>query len=173
MTLFTRLATTALAGFCALGMVGAAQAHHTQQQPYVVSETRSLLQAATSLGVQVFTDKEAPEACKDGLLGMANGSHQLLLCVDNHANDMDELADTIRHELVHIAQFCKGRKVGATSALLYPELRDKALAGARDHLHMPMDRYEPRKHAAEAEARVLAQIYEERQIAALLKRHCS
>lgn len=173
MTFFTRIATTALAATCLLGQVGAASAHHVQQQPYVASETRSLLQTARSMGVQVFTEKEAPGACKDGLFGAANTQHQLLICVANHNGDANELADTIRHELVHIAQFCKGRNVGATSALLYPDLRDKALVGARDHLHMPMDSYEPRKHAGEAEARVLAQIYDEHQIATLLRRHCS
>ena len=173
MTIFTRLATTALTGFCALGMVGAAQAHHVQQQPFVASETRLLLDTARGLGVEVFTDKELPKACKKGLFGMANNKHQLLICVANHRGNGREMADTVRHELVHIAQYCKGRKMGATSALLYPELRDKALVGARDHLHMPMDQYHPNKHAGEAEARVLAQIYNERQIATLLTRHCS
>ena len=173
MTFFTRIATTALAATCLLGQAGTAKAHHVPQQPYAVSETRSLLQVATSNGVQVFTEKDAPEACKKGAYGYANNQHQLLICISNHRGDMNELADTVRHELVHIAQYCKGRKLGATSALLYPELRDKALVGARDYLHMPMDQYSPNKHAAEAEARVLAQVYEEHQIAALLKRHCS
>ena len=173
MTPFTRLATTALTGLCALGMVGAAKAHHVQRQPYAASETRQLLDTARSVGVEVFTDKEAPKACKEGLYGAANNKYQLLICVGNHGEDSAELADTIRHELVHIAQFCKGRKVGATSALLYPELRDKALQGARDHLHMPMDKYDPSSHIREAEARVLAQLYNEKQIANLLRRHCS
>ena len=173
MTFFTRLATTALTGFCALGMVGAAQAHHVTQQPYVEAETAHLLRTARAVGVRVFTDANTPKPCRSGAYGYANTKHQLLICVKNHAGDMNEMADTIRHELVHIAQYCKGRKAGATSALLYPELRDKALVGARDHLHMPMDKYTPSKYAAEAEARVLAQIYEEHQVATLLKRHCS
>ena len=172
MTFFTRLATTALTGLCALGMVSAAKAHHVQQQPFVASETRQLLDTARSLGVEVFTDKELPEACKEGLFGMANNKHQLLICVANHRGNGREMADTVRHELIHIAQYCKGRRVGATSALLYPELVDKALQGARDHLHMPMDMYKPQQYATEAEARVLAQLYNERQIAALLARHC-
>jgi len=172
MNIFQRTAAAVLSSLCLLGSAAAVNAHHVQQQPYVPAETKMLLQVAQSVGISIFTDKTSPEACKEGLFGAANNKNQLLICTANHGDDSDELADTIRHELIHSAQYCKGRRVGATSALLYPELTDKVLQGAIE-LHMPVDQYAPAQHAAEAEARVLAQIYEEEQIAAVLRRECS
>jgi len=171
MTFFQRAATAVLSSLCLLGSAAAINAHHIQQQPYVASETKMLLQEAQRVGISIFTDKTSPKSCKEGLFGAANSRNQLLICIANHNGNAQELADTIRHELIHSAQYCKGRRVGATSALLYPELADKALQGAIE-LHMPVDQYAPTQYAAEAEARVLAQIYEEEQIAAVLRREC-
>jgi len=171
MNLFQRTTAAALSSLCLLGSAAAVNAHHIPQQPYVASETTMLLQAANSVGISIFTDKTTPKACKKGLFGAANDKNQLLICIANHNGNSRELADTIRHELIHSAQYCKGRRVGAASALLYPELTDKALQGAIE-LHMPVDQYAPAQYAAEAEARVLAQIYEEEQIAAVLLREC-
>jgi hypothetical protein len=173
MNILQRTAAAVLSGLCLVGAAAAVNAHHIPQQSYSTEGTKSLLQAATSVGIQVITDKTpgARKYCKKGLYGAANASNQLLICIENHGDDVDELADTIRHELVHSAQFCKGRSVGATSALLYPDLRDKALQGAIE-LHMPVDRYKPAQYAAEAEARVLAQLYNDQQVANLLRRYC-
>ena len=172
MTFFQRTAAAVLSSLCLLGSAAAVNAHHVPWQPYVASETMMLLDTARSLGISVFTDKTSPGACKEGLLGVANNLKQFLICTANHGNDKRQLADTIRHELIHSAQFCKGRRVGATSALLYPELADKAMQGAME-LHMPIDKYTPAQYATEAEARVLAQLYKEKQIAAVLRRECS
>lgn len=174
MTLFFRLATTALTGLCALGMVGAAQAHHVQQQPYVASETRSLLQTARGLGVQVFTDKEAPGACKEGLFGAANIKSQLLICANNHGGNVQELADTVRHELVHIAQYCKAARTGASdAALLYPAHSDGFIAYAQEQLHWHILGYDTKDWGNEAEARSLAHLLNEKEVAYLLRRNCS
>ena len=171
MNLLQRTAAAALSTLCLLGSAAAVNAHHVPQQPYVASETTMLLEEAQRVGISIFTDNTTPKACKEGLFGAANARNQLLICIANHGDSSSELADTIRHELIHSAQFCKGRRVGATSALLYPDLADKALQGAIE-LHMPVDDYAPAQYAAEAEARVLAQIYEEEQIAAVLRREC-
>ena len=174
MTLFTRVASATLAGLCVLGMAGAAYAHHTPRQPFSETETAGLLRSASSAGIQIFIDN-APEtrrACRKGLYGAANYDNQLLLCTKNHGDDMVEFADTVRHELIHSAQFCKARKHGATSALLYPAKAQENLRIARDILHMPMQNYKPSKYFAEAEARVLAHNLEEAEVAALLKEHC-
>jgi len=171
MNIFQRTAAAVLSGLCLVGAAASVNAHHVPQQPYVASETRMLLDTASSVGISIFTDKTTPKACKKGLFGSANARNQLLICIANHGDNANELADTIRHELIHSAQYCKGRRVGATSALLYPELADKAIQGAVE-LHMPVDQYAPAQYAREAEARVLAQIYEEEQIAAVLRREC-
>jgi len=169
MNFFSRLTATALAATCAVGAATAALAHHrTDQQPYVHEETMSLLAAARRVGIQIFTERSngARGLCRKGLYGMANSNNQLLLCVDNHGGNMAELADTVRHELIHNAQFCKG-------GMIHPDLKDKMLAVARDELHMPMDKYEPRKYYREAEARVLAHIMDEHEVAELVTEHCS
>lgn len=171
MTFFQRTAAAVLSSLCLLGAAATVNADHVPQQSYVASETKMLLDTARSVGISIFTDKTSPKACKEGLYGAANSRNQLLICIASHGDDVNELADTIRHELIHSAQYCKGRRVGATSALLYPELTDKALQGAIQ-LHMPVDKYSPSQRASEAEARVLAQIYEEEQIAAVLRREC-
>lgn len=136
---------------------------------------QGLLNDARDVGVKVFTDDKGNgrRICrKDRLLGMANNKHQLLVCVKNHGDNSAELADTVRHELVHTAQFCKGRLVGATSALLYPEEAERAVEVARDQLHMPMGDYKASQYQTEAEARVIAQVYTEEQIGQLLYRYC-
>jgi len=168
MTLFTRLTAAALAATCAVGAATAALAHHrTDRQPYVHEETMGLLATARRAGIQIFTDRSnsTKGLCREGLYGMANSNNQLLLCVENHGGDMVELADTVRHELIHNAQFCKG-------GMIHPELKDKMLAAARDELHMPMDKYEPRKYYREAEARVLAHLMDEHEVADLVTKHC-
>lgn len=173
MKLFSQIAGATLAAMCLVGAASAAFAHHVPMRPYDEESTRALLLAAQSAGIQVFTDKDprAAEHCVEGLLGVANRNKQVLFCIQAHGDDVDALSDTVRHELVHVAQFCKGRSVGATSALLYPELQDEALEAARQ-LHMPVDKYGPSQYATEAEARVLAQLYNDQQVADLLKRHC-
>ena len=169
MTLFTRIATTALTGLCALGMVGAAQAHHIPQQPFSDEASAALLRTARSVGIRVFTEQSGPganKACKSGVYGMANSNMQLLICVGNHGGDTRELADTIRHELIHSVQFCK-------NGLLRPSLSDKFISDARTHLHWDTSNYEASSWAREAEARVLAQVLPEKAVAELLIKHCS
>lgn len=172
MNIFQRTAAAVLSGLCLVGAAAAVNAHHVPQQPYIAAETKTLLDAARSVGISIFTDKTSPEACKEGLYGAANNKNQLLICTANHGDNAAELADTIRHELIHSAQYCKGRRVGATSALLYPHLNDKAIRVAQTHLHWDILGYDTSDWPNEAEARVLAQIYEEEQIAAVLRREC-
>lgn len=167
MKFFTRLATTALAGLCAFGAASAAYAHHLPRQPFVESETISLMRSARATGISIFLDSNpgAKSSCRAGLLGMANSAKQLLICVENHRGDTVGLADTIRHELIHSVQYCKG-------GLIYPNLRDKNLALARDQLHMPMNKYPKASYYREAEARALAHTLKEDRIAELVTTYC-
>lgn len=167
MNLFTRIASATLGGLCALGAASAAYAHHLPRQPFVEAETASLMRSAQAAGISIFSDKDPSTRgqCRAGLFGMANNRKQLLICVKNHRGDMVELADTVRHELIHNVQYCKG-------GLVYPHLKDKNLAFARDYLHMPMDKYSPASYYREAEARTLAHVLEEDRIAELVTRYC-
>ena len=144
-----------------------AQAHHVPQQPARQEATRQLIRTAERAGIVVFTD-QSPSArghCTAGLFGKANDRKQLLICVANHGNDVDELADTIRHELFHNAQYCKG-------GLIYPHLKEQSLAVARDRLHMPMGQYKPQQYYQEAEARAAAQLLSEEEIGTIVTHYC-
>lgn len=174
MKFIIRLASSTLAALCIVGAAGAAYAHHIPQQPYVESETQTLLEAAQSVGIRFYTegDPNGAKRCSQGLLGQANDHKQVLICVKNHGDSVDELADTLRHELTHSAQFCKGRNNGKAIELLFPEQAMLALRAAQYQLHMPTTFYKPAQYAAEAEARVAAQVLDESGIAELLIKHC-
>jgi len=171
MNFFTRAATTALTGLAIFGFASAAFAHHVEQQPFVASESRLLLDAVRRTGHQILVNDKTCEE-KAGLFGAATNRKQLLICVDNHKGDADELADTIRHEALHLVQMCKGRSGGATIALLAPEDREQFLNDAVTWLHMPVSSYPSSQHHVEAEARVLAHHLDEHQVAQLLVKFC-
>jgi len=171
MSIFTKAATTALTGLAIFGFASAAFAHHVPQQPFVESESVGLLNTVQATGHEVFVDGGM---CNqgNGILGYATTSGELVICAKNHGNDMDELADTIRHEALHLVQFCKGRRNGATAALLVPQHAQGNLDYAINHLHMPEGQYEARQHYAEGEARVLAYSLDEHEVANLLIEEC-
>lgn len=175
MSTVTRFTAAMLAGLCIFGAAQSAQAHHIQQQPYVEAETIALIRTAVRSGITVFTER-TDDAIKDfcserQLYGQANNRNQLLICIGNHGGNQDELADTIRHELIHSAQFCKARKSGATMALLRPDLAEDSLELAHQ-LHMPTDKYDEDELVYEAEARALAHTLDEHEVADLVAEYC-
>lgn len=176
MTLMNKLAATALLATVAFGSVAPARAHHIRQQPFVKEETIQLLETVESVGVHIVVDSPR---CKKGLMGQALMSadrqrQYLLICATNHGNDLDELADTIRHEAIHVAQHCRTRRLGtAGNNPLFPDKAPQAVQLAAEHLHMPMDSYDRSQWYAEAEARVAAHVLEEDQVSTLVRQECS
>lgn len=170
MTLFTRIAATALTGLAILGSASPVLAR-PQQQPWNLEESRSLLSTVRStghfVGIDVARCKEA-----EAPFGYATARGALVICVTRHGDDLNELADTIRHETIHLAQFCKGKKRGATIGLLFPDRINEFAVLAREGLGFVGRGYEPHQIAIENEARVLAQILEEEQVEALLTSQC-
>ena len=167
-----QLAALALTGFAILlgaSASSSAVAQNVERQPFNATEVNFLLSALAETGHSVFS---GGELCQRNVYGFATYKKQLVVCVDNHKGDLDELADTVRHEAFHLAQYCKARRVGASMALIFPELKDESMALARS-LGMSMDRYSEAQHAFEAEARAAAFSLNERQIAALIKEECS
>lgn len=170
MSIFTKAAATALTGLAIFGFASAAFAHHVQRQPFVESESAALLKVVQATGHRVFIDAGP---CKEDkkLYGFATTKSALVICTEAHGDNKTELADTIRHEALHLAQFCKGRNHGATSALLAPkriqENRELAV-----ELHMPISSYRPQARDSEAEVRAMAHVLEEEQVATLLIKHC-
>jgi len=170
MSIFTKAATTALTGLAIFGFASAAFAHHSRHQPFVESESVALLRVVQATGHKVFLDA-GPCLKEKKLFGFATATGALVICTEAHGDDKAELADTIRHEALHLAQFCKGRKRGATAALLAPGLIQKSRRIAVD-LHMPVKSYKPGKRDSEAEARAMAHVLEEEQVADILIAHC-
>ena len=170
MTLFTRIAATALAGLAILGSASPALAG-PQQQPWNLQESTDLLNTVRSTGHFVGIDVAR---CKEesGPYGYATSRGILVICATRHGDDLNELADTIRHETIHLAQFCKGRKGGVSIALLFPDRKEEIAVAARDGLGFVGQGYKPHEVAFENEARVLAQVLEEEQVEALLRTHC-
>lgn len=172
MNLFSVITRSALTGLAVLGFASSAVAHHIPQQQFVEAESNTLLEAVIATGHRVHLD---PPLCakNQGLFGAAiPNKRALVICVKRHGDDLNELADTIRHESIHLAQFCKARRFGATAALINPEFIGEYQALAEQYLHMPTSSYQPERIPGEAEARILAHQLDEDQVAALLRNEC-
>lgn len=165
-----QLAALALAGSVILGSASSAVAHKIPRQPFSLEGTNFLLRTVEGTGHKVYNNSSS---CEDpGIYGFAIKSKKaLVICVKNLEGDKAELADTVRHEAFHLAQFCKADKVGATAALIYPELTKEVtrLAGV---LGMPFSKYRNADLPYEAEARAAAFIYNDQEIAQILSEEC-
>ena len=162
------IATAAIAVF---GFASTASAHHVPNQPFVQAESELLLEAVVETGHRVAVD--APICQKPGLLGAATSRRALIICEQAHGGNLVELADTIRHEAIHLIQYCKGRNGGATIATLYPEHAEDSVRYAVEVLHFGGQGYESHQIVREAEARALAHVWDETEIADQLRRTCS
>jgi len=160
----------ATAAVAVLGFASAANAHHWAQQPFVEAESQLVLNAVRATGHNVLLN-QGPCQEKDGLMGFATMNGFLVICAENHKGDMDELADTIRHEALHLAQFCKARRTGED--LLFPEHEDSHIELAQTELHWHILGYDTEQWAREAEARVAAQVLDEYQVAQIIRQECS
>jgi len=166
MSFFSRVATTALTGLAAFGFASAAFAHHVPEQPWVESEIERLINAAHLVGIDTYSGVGPCEEV-DGMMGAMYEKGYLLICPEAHEGDTAELANTFRHELIHAVQYCVGRDV------IHPQHEDQYISDAQEHLHWNILGYEPHKWGGEAEARVLATIMEEGQVADLLIEACA
>jgi len=135
MKIFSRIAAAALAALAVTGTPALAMRPGIERQNPSSGEVERLMATAERVGVTFFTEDDgvnAAEACEKNVFGMANTDLQVLLCVDNHDGDWVELTDTLRHELVHIAQFCNGGLQEAR--MLRPDLYQDYLDYADDYL---------------------------------------
>lgn len=160
----------ALTGFTSLGFASSAAAHHVKQQPYNSFESRLLMEAVVGTG-HTLRDRGGPCDIK-GLKGAATSKGELYVCVANHGGNQSDMADTLRHEAIHLAQRCKARRHGATDAILQPHLLQRYFPYAVGRLHWDPKRYSSRDWPYEAEATVLAHELDEHHIAQLLVKEC-
>jgi len=141
----------------------------------VLEPTKTLLEHSTTLGVKIYVDP-SKEVCTPDALGFMTRQKDLVICYENHVmsdgdpapskEEMIELADTVRHELIHAAQYC-----AVDGGVLFPEYQEQFLDKAQD-LGMPILSYEVDEWYSEAEARVLSHLMSEDQVKELLNESC-
>ena len=163
-----QLAALALTGFTLLGSASSAAPIH---QPWNNAQVDHLLETVEDVGYTVYRGGgPCDTAPAYGLV--AHGEKVFLICAANHRGNLPLLADTVRHEAVHVAQFCKADRGGATHALLMPDFNRVFTRVAKEELEVPFHLY-PASHVPyEAEANVLANILDEDQVAETIKTEC-
>lgn len=71
-----------------------------------------LLKSYEALGGRVYVDSDR---CAEGFYGMTNGK-ALHICTEIHAGDVEEMRDTVRHEVWHVVQMCHGGAISSSPA---------------------------------------------------------
>ena len=160
----TALTAIAAAGFAATSFASQAQA--LERQPFVEAESVSLIRTAQGLGIKVFID---PAECKENisLMGYMTSDGNLVLCAENHGDDLVEFADTIRHELIHAVQFCIGNRA------IFPDQIETTRDFAQTDLGWDILGYPAYQWDTEGEARTLAHIWDESDVETALTRACT
>ena len=175
----TKLATklTAIAATALTGLLAFAVPAHAVTKTRVDSTEQSvsaLLDTARNLGIRINRDTTE---CRqtDGLMGyMTAPGMTMVLCIENHEKHFgpqafNYLADTIRHELIHAAQFCKSTY---SQANLIPEKEKDFFEFSVTELGFPIMLYDMYQWSMEGEARTLAYIWNDGQVGSALNDQC-
>lgn len=175
MNLFSKVIAGALAASALLSTpVLAIHPHIERQNPTEASVDR-LIERSEAVGVTFFTEESGPaaaEACGKSAFGMANTDRQVLICVGRHEGDWEELTDTLRHELVHIAQGCKANGQGLEPIVEGKE--QEYLEYADGYLGWTIAlSYKPEVWEIEAEAFTMAHLLSSEQVGDLVVKYCS
>jgi len=174
MNIFSRIITGALLASTALASPALAIHPHIERQNPSKEAVDRLIRRSESVGVAFFNENSGPgaaEACSDGAFGMTNTSRQVLLCLEKHGDNWIELTDTIRHELVHIAQGCKGD--GKRLVPLVEGRKQEYLNYADGYLGWGITQnYKPGLWEIEGEAFTLAHILNSEEIGDLVVVYC-
>ena len=175
MNLFSKVVAGALAASALLSTPALAIHPHIERQDPSKESIDRLISRSQEVGVTFFTEESGPvvaEACKESAYGMANLDRQVLLCMERHGSDWIELTDTLRHELVHIAQGCKGNGQGLEPLVEGKE--QEYLDYADGYLGWPIALgYEPELWEVEAEAFTMAHLLTPEQVGDLVVHYCS
>ena len=100
-----------------------------------------LLEHHVKLGGRVYIDSAA---CDDKrVMGMKQGV-SIHICQANHEGNVDEMRDTIRHEVWHMVQACKGGPITQHEVAMIGEAYQKGWTGdgySKDHWHLEAEAY--------------------------------
>jgi hypothetical protein len=132
-----------------------------------------LVKVAENLGIRFQVDTAE---CKEnkGLMGYMSAPHMVMtVCAENHQAygemALPNFADTIRHELLHAAQFCKATH---SSNILFPGQVETSLAYAQEELGWNILGYPIHQWDAEGEARTVAHLFDEEKVGEILDTAC-
>ena len=110
-----------------------------------------------------------PMCDEDGAYGGYMPSRNvMILCLDNHGNDVAELGDTLRHEAIHRAQTCWGK--GTPKPILSWTQISKY---SNNRILSIVQRYKPEHQHLEYEAFTGAAMLTNTQVSNIVKQTCS
>lgn len=132
-----------------------------------------LVKVAENLGIRFQVDTDECKQTKS-LMGYMAAPHMVMtVCAENHQvyGDMalPNFADTVRHELLHAAQFCKATH---SSNILFPDQVEQAVAYAQEELEWDILGYPTHQWDAEGEARTVAHLVDEEKVGEILDTAC-
>ena len=85
-----------------------------------------LLEYHEEIGGRVYFDSDL---CKEtGALGIQQGA-AIHICAEAHKGNIDEIADTIRHEVWHVVQMCNGGPITSNKVMAIGEAYQKGWTG--------------------------------------------
>lgn len=122
-------------------------------------ETSPVLDAVQDASYTVYNNSEE---CKDTYGLTYKYRKELVICVHKH-DSVEELADTIRHESIHVAQKCKGAQL-FTPESVFRLANDDQLNSLK---HYPKDQWKD-----EIEAQVVAANSTDEHIVQIIKQYC-
>ena len=103
--------------------------------------------------------------CSRGLYGAYyEASQTVVICLDKHRGDLDELEDTIKHEAMHHVQQCAGGPIYKSDFI-------RSRATPKDLSALKL--YPPSEHAHELEAKVIAREASVSDVVWLINRFCN
>lgn len=164
-------------GFALAATTAISAATPIQAAPVRLDTTKEavlgLVKVAENLGIRFQVDTDECKQNK-GLMGYMAAPHMVMtVCAENHQayGDMalPNFADTVRHELLHAAQFCKATH---SSNILFPEQTETSLAYAQEELGWDILGYPTHQWDAEAEARTVAHLFDEKGVGEILSKAC-
>lgn len=175
MNLFSKVLAGAIAATALISSPALAIYPHIERQDPSKESIQRLIQRSEAVGVAFFSEDSGPKAaelCQEKAYGMANLDKQVLLCLHRHGDDWIELTDTLRHELIHVAQSCKGK--GKELIPLQEGKEQEYLGYADGYLGWPITLgYEPELREIEAEAFTMAHLLTPEQVGDLVVHYCS
>lgn len=163
------IATTVSANCLAiLGFASSAFAYFVPD----MTESEVLVEALAEVGGSFAMEDELCDEYP--VLGFARReTREVVACVMNHQGNISEFHDTIRHEVVHVAQGCKATREGKKYVPLREDLAIFYQGYAEDYLGWNRLGYNMEQWTTEAEARVLAEVMDQYAIVGLLLEECT